>query len=94
MKAFSGGAGLGLGIKSYRAIVVFKDRDVMDEFVNKGWVFGAHGTADAMNKGDGATTSGAASFDSRLKIYTFTKSGLMAGASLRGVKVWKNKDLN
>jgi hypothetical protein len=94
MKAFSGGAGLGLGIKNFRAIVVFKDRGVMDQFVDKGWVFGAHGTADAINKGEGATTSGAAAFDSRLKIYTFTNSGLMAGASLRGVKVWKNKELN
>ena len=94
MKAFSGGAGLGLGIKSYRAIVVFKDREIMDEFVNKGWVFGAHGTADAINKGEGSTASGAAAFSNRLKVYTFTDSGLMAGASLRGVKVWKDKELN
>jgi lipid-binding SYLF domain-containing protein len=30
----------------------------------------------------------------KLKIGTSTKIGLMAGASLRGVKVWKNKELN
>ena len=66
----------------------------MDEFVNNGWVFGATGTADAMRKQDGSSVSGALAFDGRLKIYTFTKSGLMAAASLRGVKVWKDKDLN
>ena len=94
MKAFSAGAGLGLGIKDFRAIVVFKDSGIMDEFVNKGWVFGATATADAVNKGDGASASGTTAFDGRLKVYTFTNTGLMAGASLRGLKVWKDKDLN
>ena len=94
MKAFSAGAGLGVGIKSFRAVVVFKDREVMEEFLNQGWVFGATATADAMNKREGVSVSGAAAFDGRLKIYTFTASGLMAGTSLRGVKVWKNKELN
>lgn len=94
MKAFSAGAGFGAGIKNYRAIIVFKDRAIMDEFVNKGWVFGATGTADATHKKDGSSISGSSAFDGRLKVYTFTESGLMAAASLRGVKVWKNKDLN
>jgi lipid-binding SYLF domain-containing protein len=94
MKAFSAGAGFGAGIKNFRAIVVFKDPAIMEEFVNKGWVFGAHGTADAMYKGGGGTASGVTTFDGRMKVYTFTESGLMAGVSLRGVKVWKNKELN
>jgi hypothetical protein len=94
MKALSAGGGLGAGIKSFRTIVVFKDPEVMDEFVNKGWVFGAHGTADAMYKGDGSTVSGTSAFGGRMKIYTFTETGLMAGVSLRGVKVWKDKELN
>jgi lipid-binding SYLF domain-containing protein len=94
MKAFSAGAGFGAGIKNFRAIIVFKDPAIMEEFVDKGWVFGAHGTADAMYKGDGSTASGASTLDGRMKIYTFTESGLMAGASLRGVKVWKDKELN
>jgi len=94
MKAFSAGAGLGAGIKSFRAVVAFKDRKVMEQFVKQGWVFGASATADAMNKREGVSVSGAAAFDGRLKIYTFTASGLMAGGSLRGVKVWKNKELN
>jgi hypothetical protein len=94
MSAFSAGAGFGAGIKGFRAVVVFKDRSVMREFVDKGWVFGASGTADAKSGGEGETVSAAAAFDDRLKIYTFTDTGLMAGASLRGVKVWKDKKLN
>jgi len=94
MKAFGGGAGFGVGIKDFRAVIVFKNREVMDEFVNKGWVFGATGTADAIYKDEGGSASGAVAFDSRLKVYTFTKSGLQAGGTLRGAKVWKNKELN
>ena len=94
MKAFGGGAGFGAGIKDYRAVVVFKDREVMEEFVNEGWVFGASAAADATYKREGASVSGTVPFDSRLKIYTFTQSGLKAGAALRGAKVWKNEDLN
>ena len=94
MSAFSGGAGFGLGVKGFRAIVVFKDRAVMDDFIEKGWVFGASATADDTSRGEGASSSGMAVFDKRLKVYTFTDKGLMAGASLRGVKVWKDKKLN
>ena len=94
MSAFSAGAVLGVGIKVFRAIVIFKERSIMNEFLEKGWVFGASGTADAKLDEDGASASGAAAFDDRMKIYTYTDKGIMAGASLRGIKVWKNKDLN
>lgn len=66
----------------------------MNEFLDKGWVFEATGTADATTDSEGATISGAAAFDERMKVYTFSDKGLMAGASLRGVKVWKDEKLN
>jgi len=94
MRAFGGGAGFGAGIKDFRAVVIFKNRKVMEDFVKLGWVFGATGTADAMRKREGVSVSGAVPFDSRLKIYTFTQTGLKAGVALRGTKVWKNKELN
>jgi lipid-binding SYLF domain-containing protein len=94
MSAFSAGGGFGAGIKGFRAIVVFKDSAIMNEFIDKGWVFGASGTADAKSGDDGASASGTMTFDDRMKVYTFTDTGLMAGASLRGVKVWKDKKLN
>ncbi|MDH3924325.1 MAG: YSC84-related protein [Xanthomonadales bacterium] len=94
MSSFTAGAGFGAGIKDYRAVVVFKDRDIMDEFVNKGWVFGASGTADAKTDTSGGSASTRIEFDKRLKIYTFTEQGLMAGASLKGTKVWKDEKLN
>jgi lipid-binding SYLF domain-containing protein len=94
MSAFSGGAGFGLGVKGFRAIVVFKNRATMNEFVNKGWVFGASGTADAKSSTGGGSVSGSMAFGDGMKVYTFTDKGLMAGASLNGVKVWKDEKLN
>ena len=94
MSAFSAGAGFGMGVKGFRAVVIFKDRATMNAFVNKGWVFGASGTADATSDSDGATVSGSMAFGDGMKVYTFTEKGLMAGASLNGVKVWKDEKLN
>lgn len=94
MSAFSAGAGLGAGIKDFKAVVVFKNRQVMNDFINSGWVFGATGGAEAKSSTGGGSVSESAAFDSRLKIYTFTNQGLMAGASLNGVRVWKNEKLN
>ena len=94
MSAFSAGAGFGAGVKGFRAIVVFEDRATMNRFVDKGWVFGASGTADAKSGDQGGSASTAMSFGDGMKVYTFTDTGLMAGASLRGVKVWKDEKLN
>ena len=94
MSAFSAGAGFGAGIKGFRVIVVFQDRETMNEFVNEGWVFGASGTADAKSDTGGGTVSDAMSFGEGMKVYTFTDTGLMAGASLDGAKVWKDEELN
>ena len=63
MSAFSAGAGFGAGVKGFHAVIVFKDRAVMNEFVNEGWAFGASGTADAKSNTDGGSVSAAAAFD-------------------------------
>ena len=94
MSAFSAGAGFGAGIKGFRVIVVFQDRETMNEFVNEGWVFGVSGTADAKSDTGGSTVSDAMSFGEGMKVYTFTDTGLMAGASLDGAKIWKDEELN
>ena len=94
MSALGFGAGLGVGVKSHKVVVIFRDREVLRQFVEEGWVFGASGTAAAKVGESGAATSGAAAFDDRLKIYTFTETGIMAGVSLRGAKVWKDDRLN
>ena len=57
------GGGFGLGLKDFRGIIIFRKREDMDKFVEKGWAFG--GQADAAFKsGDkGRAYSAAKSVD-------------------------------
>ena len=94
MKMGSVGAGVGLGVKDFRAVFIFYDKKVLNNFVEKGWEFG--GQADAAAKSDqkGGAAQGAASVGKGMEIYQFTESGLALQATIQGTKYWKDKDLN
>jgi len=94
MRSVRLGAGLGAGVRNYRAVIVFKDEASMDRFVNGGPLFGAEGVGEAKTDGQGAGTSGMAPLDRRVQVYTFGEDGLMAGVSVGGGKVWKDPNLN
>jgi hypothetical protein len=52
------GAGVGLGVKDFRALFLFRDRQTFEAFVTRGWQFG--GSADAVAKtGDKGGAAGA-----------------------------------
>jgi lipid-binding SYLF domain-containing protein len=61
MRVASLGAGVGAGVKDFRAIFVFHDADVMRRFVEDGWQFGvqADAAAKAGDKGAAAAEGGA-----------------------------------
>jgi lipid-binding SYLF domain-containing protein len=40
MKMAEAGVGLGMGIKDFRAVIVFHNQEVMDRFIHQGWQFG------------------------------------------------------
>jgi lipid-binding SYLF domain-containing protein len=94
MKMGSVGAGVGLGVKDFRAVFIFYDKKVLNDFIEKGWEFG--GQADAAAKSDekGASAEGSASVQTGMEIYQFTESGLALQATIQGTKYWKDKDLN
>ena len=94
MKMGSVGAGVGLGVKDFRAVFIFYDKQVLRNFVEKGWEFG--GQADAAAKSDekGGAVEGAASVQKGMEIYQFTESGLALQATIQGTKYWKDQDLN
>jgi len=50
MKMGSAGVGLGLGVKNFRAIFIFSDKERLSDFIDKGWDFS--GQADAAAKSD------------------------------------------
>ncbi len=94
MNMGSAGLGLGIGVKDYRGLFVFYDRELMEDFVDKGWDFS--GQADAAAKsGD---KGGAANFEGNVpkgvKMFQFTENGLALQATVQATKYWPAKDLN
>lgn len=94
MKMRTLGGGIGLGVKDFRAIIIFRKQENMDEFVEKGWEFGGQADA-ALKSGDkGAAHSAAQSTDMDIITYQLTEAGVALQATLQGTKYWKHKDLN
>jgi len=96
MKMAGTGAGVGIGVKDYRAVIIFTDPEVMRQFVDTGLEFG--GSADAAAKAGtagGAAGAGViASSAAGMEIYEFTKDGLALQATVEGVKFWRDDALN
>jgi len=94
MKMALGGVGLGLGVKDYRVVMIFKDKVTLDKFVESGWDFGAHADAAAKAGETGGELSGEGDIISGIEVYSMTKSGLALQATVAGTKYWKDKKLN
>ena len=94
MKMALGGVGLGLGVKDYRVVMIFKDKSTLDKFVESGWDFGAHADAAAKAGETGGEVSGEGDIRSGIDVYSMTKSGLALQATLAGTKYWKDDKLN
>jgi lipid-binding SYLF domain-containing protein len=94
MKMGSAGVGLGLGIKDFRAVFVFSDKEKLRAFVEKGWDFSGQADAAAKSDDKGAAVAGAGSVVPGVEVYQITKNGLALQATLQGTKYWKDKDLN
>jgi lipid-binding SYLF domain-containing protein len=94
MKMASGGLGLGIGVKDFRAVFIFYDQQRLDEFINKGWDFSGQADAAAKSDDKGGSLSTAATVIPGVEIYQITENGLALQATLQGTKYWKDDDLN
>jgi len=94
MNMASGGIGIGLGIKDFRAIFVFDNKKVFDSFVNSGWEANAQADAAAKSGKKGGSIEGAITVQPGIKLYKLTKNGLAIQATVQGTKYWKDGDLN
>ncbi len=91
------GLGIGLGVKDFRAVFVFRNASVMRRFRDSGWEFSADADAAAKVEDRGGAVSGSANTDSitdDILIYQFTKHGIALQATVSGTKYWKDADLN
>jgi lipid-binding SYLF domain-containing protein len=94
MKMGSAGIGIGLGVKDFRAVFVFHEKDKLETFIEKGWDFSGQADAAAKSDDKGAALAGAASVVPGVEVYQITKNGLALQATLQGTKYWKDRDLN
>lgn len=89
-----GGVGFGLGVKDFRAVFIFDDKQVLDKFLNSGWQFGAEADAAAKGGGAGAAASGAIGVAPGLRVYQLTENGLALQATVHGTKFWRDDFVN
>ena len=94
MKMRSVGVGLGMGVKDFRAIFIFKNKEVLEAFVNKGWEFGGQADAAAKSGNKGGAASGEAFIEDDIIIYRITEAGVALQATIGGTKFWKDDKLN
>jgi len=94
MKMGLGGIGLGLGVKDYRVVMIFKDQATLNRFIESGWDVGANADAAAKAGESGGEVSGEGDLRSGIDVYSMTESGLALQATIAGTKYWKDKELN
>lgn len=86
--------GLGLGIKKFDVIFVFESEKALDNFINKGWEFGGQATAAATDSVSGGSLQGAVSVGEDMWMYQLTDKGLELSLTVRGIRYYKDSDLN
>jgi lipid-binding SYLF domain-containing protein len=94
MKMAQVGIGLGLGVKDFRLVFIFRNREVLNDFIEKGWEFGGQADAAAKSGEKGAAVGGEVYIDQDIIIYQLTESGLALQATVGGTKYWKDESLN
>jgi lipid-binding SYLF domain-containing protein len=87
------GVGFGLGVKDFRAVLVFHTTDALRRFQDYGVSVGAGADAAAVASTQGGAVGGELNFDN-ITVYQFTESGLALQATLKGTRYWPDPALN
>lgn len=93
MKMGEANVGLGLGVKDFRAVFIFKTDEAYRQFIDNGWTASAEADAAAKADGSGGAASGRAQLGD-MTIYQMTEDGLALAVSVGGTKYWKDSSLN
>jgi lipid-binding SYLF domain-containing protein len=94
MKMWSGGVGIGAGVKDFRGIFVFTTKDAFETFVESGWQAGAQADAAAKAGEKGGAADSSIDVAPGVELYQLTKNGIAVQVTVQGTKYWKNDDLN
>ncbi len=94
MNMASGGIALGLGVKDFRGVFIFRTKKGFTDFVEDGWEGGAHANAVAKAGDEGGAAEGAITVAPGVELYQLTENGLALEATLQGTKYFKDDELN
>ena len=86
--------GLGLGVKKFSLVWVFKNESDFKEFVDTGVELGAQYSASAKSGKEGAGLEGALTIRPGVWLYQLTDTGLALELTVKGTKYNRDKDLN
>ena len=87
-------AGLGLGAKEYNLIFLINTREAWDNFIVGKTRFGASAEASADDGVSGGSIEGAEYVAPGVWVFQMTTKGLELEATLNGIKIYKDKELN
>ena len=87
-------AGIGVGLKDFREIIIFNNSGAFRNFIVHGWDFGAEAAAGAKSgeKGGEATATDSLVFD--VVVYRLTEAGVELKTNVSGKKYWLDDELN
>lgn len=88
------GIGLGLGAKDYRQVLIFKNEETLNTFVESGWEFGGHADAAAKAGESGGELSAEGDINPNIEVYSMTEAGLALQATVAGTKYWKDDSMD
>jgi hypothetical protein len=94
MKMTRAGTGPGVGYKSFRQLMVFKDRSLFDNFRRLGADVGASADATMKIGEKGIAIAPNISFNPLLSLYQITDRGALLQANWGGVAYLPDPDLN
>ncbi|MDR3560596.1 MAG: YSC84-related protein [Negativicutes bacterium] len=86
--------GLGLGIKKFDVVFVFESEKALADFANNGWQLGGQATAAATDSVSGGSLEGAVSAGPDMWMYQLTDKGLELSLTVRGIRYYKDSELN
>jgi lipid-binding SYLF domain-containing protein len=86
--------GFGLGVKKFNVVFVFETEEAFANFIDKGWIVDGQATVAATDSVNGASLQGAVSAGKDVWMYQLTDKGLEASLTIRGIRYYKDSDLN
>jgi lipid-binding SYLF domain-containing protein len=94
MKMNFAGFGPGIGVKDFRAVLIFKNKQKFKDFVDGDWEFGGHADAAAKSNEKGAAAGGEMYIEDDVEIYQITEAGIALQATVAGTYFREDTELN